>query len=111
MEKFASTVEYMDRFHDMMNVDPGPTLKAYRRALDNFYLSLPRLFRQAIGRGTCTHHSLLAVRLHVDDVLISFNPRSRAASSIRVSKHDGRNATRSVQRDPSPDHSLLFSMA
>ncbi len=83
MEEFFSEAEYTDRFHDELNVDPGPKIKRYRRALTLFYESLPRLFREAIGMQTCRYHGALARALYTDDVIMSFNYDCLIDSALR----------------------------
>lgn len=73
MEEFFSQVEYTHRFHDELNVDPGPKIKRYQKALELFYESLPVLFKQAIGNERCEYHQRLVKHLYTDDVVISFN--------------------------------------
>lgn len=73
MEEFFSQVEYTERFHQELKIDPGPRIKKYRRALDRFYAVLPQLFAAAIGDRTCPLHGQIAARLFVDDVVLSFN--------------------------------------
>lgn len=73
MEEFFSQVEYTDRFHNELNVDPGPKIKRYGKALDQFYRSLPMLFKSAVGDKQCDYHRRLAKLLYTDDVVMSFN--------------------------------------
>lgn len=73
MEEFFSQVEYTHRFHDELNVDPGPKIKRYQKALEAFYRSLPTLFMQAIGTQPCEYHQSLVGGLYTNDVVISFN--------------------------------------
>lgn len=73
MEEFFSQADYTDRFHQELTVDPGPKIKRYSNALELFYKSLPRLFKEAIGKKECTYHNQLAGLLTKDDVVISFN--------------------------------------
>src|SRR5665647_2228593 len=38
MEQFFSEADYTDRFHSELKVDPGPKIKRYRSALQDFYI-------------------------------------------------------------------------
>ena len=73
MEEFFSQVEYMDRFQRKVNISRGPTPGKYQNALNWFYCSLVVLLKQAIGEQTCEYHERLAVCLHTNDVILSFN--------------------------------------
>lgn len=73
MEHFFSQVEYMNRFHQEFNIDPGRKKIKYYRMLERFYRSLPILFNQAIGNESCEYHERLVDLLHTNDVILSFN--------------------------------------
>jgi len=72
MERFFSEADYTDRFHSELSVDPGPTVKRYRKALTDFHQVLPRLLRVA-ANAECDHHGVLASLLDAQDCVISFN--------------------------------------
>jgi len=72
MEQFFSEADYTDRFHHDLNVDRGPLVGRYGRALDDFLSVLPRMLEQTTC-GACSHHEAIASRLHVQDCIISFN--------------------------------------
>ena len=51
----------------------GPHLQSYRRAADDFYVSLTEILRTTCAGQTCLHHQAVVERLKVRDVIISFN--------------------------------------
>lgn len=72
MERFFSEADYTDRFHRDLNVDPGPIVKRYRLALQDFYHALPRLLDVSTA-ASCVFHGQLASLLHTQDCVLSFN--------------------------------------
>ena len=72
MEEFLSEVEYTDRFHTEFNIDPGPAVKRYQKALDNFHKVLPELLNDTCHQN-CSYHDKLAESLRTKDCVISFN--------------------------------------
>lgn len=72
MEDFLSEVDYTDRFHEEFNIDPGPKVKKYQKALENFHRVLPDLLNQTTS-GTCDYHEILAESLGTRDCVISYN--------------------------------------
>lgn len=72
MEQFFSEADYTDRFHQDLNVDPGPYVKRYARALDYFLQVLPRLLNRTT-LADCLYHQKLATLLHTQDCVITFN--------------------------------------
>lgn len=72
MEQFFSEADYTNRFHQDLNVDRGPTVKRYQKALNDFMKSLPILLERTTARN-CLFHEALASRLHAQDCVISFN--------------------------------------
>jgi hypothetical protein len=73
MEEFFAEVEYTDRFHRDFNVDRGPLVKRYKKALNKFMRVLPKLLIQTTSDRTCKYHETLASKLHTQDCIISFN--------------------------------------
>lgn len=72
MEQFLSEVEYTDRFHQEFNVDRGPIVKRYEKALGHFLAVLPEMFKRVCNEP-CYYHDLMAGALHTQDCVISFN--------------------------------------
>jgi hypothetical protein len=72
MEHFFSEADYTNRFHQELNIDKGPLIKKYEKALNNFYQALPKLLNITTS-DACEYHSLLASLLHTRDSVISFN--------------------------------------
>ena len=82
MEKFFSEADYTNRFHQELNVDRGPFVKRYQRALDNFMCVLPKILAETTSKE-CEHHKRLASLLHVQDCIISFNYDCLIDSALR----------------------------
>ena len=72
MEQFFSEADYTDRFHRELNVDPGPVVKRYGKALASFMKALLVMLEKTTS-DECEHHHLLAQRLHSQDCVITFN--------------------------------------
>jgi len=72
MERFFSEADYTNRFHHEMNVDPGPYVKRYQKALKDFLTVLPRLLH-ATAAQECRYHSALVEQLNTIDCVVSFN--------------------------------------
>lgn len=72
MEQFFSEADYTNRFHRELNVDQGPIVRRYERALKTFHLALSDLLEATTGTD-CEYHNLLAARLHSQDAVVSFN--------------------------------------
>lgn len=72
MEQFFSEADYTDRFHHDLNVDPGPYVKRYRSALNNFLSVLPAMLNLTTSEP-CDYHHQLAKSLYAKDCIISFN--------------------------------------
>ena len=72
MEQFFSEADYTDRFHNELNVDPGPNIRRYKKALDDFFHVLPQMLQMATS-DRCEYHAKLAESLHARDCIISFN--------------------------------------
>lgn len=73
MEEFFSQVDYTDRFHRELNIDPGPNVKRYEQALSDFMAVLPRLLHESIDGYSCSHHGELARALRASDCVLTFN--------------------------------------
>ena len=72
MEQFFSEADYTDRFHQELNIDPGPSVRRYRKALDDFLRVLPEMLNKTTS-AACEYHNRLASLLHAQDCVISFN--------------------------------------
>lgn len=72
MERFFSEADYTDRFHRVLNIDPGPVVKRYQKALQSFYFVLPKLLNSTTSTD-CKYHELIAKLLHAEDCVLSFN--------------------------------------
>lgn len=72
MEEFLSEVEYTDQFHEEFNIDPGPKVKDYQKALENFHYVLPEMLKKSCGEE-CKFHNKLAENLYTHDCVVSFN--------------------------------------
>jgi hypothetical protein len=84
MEQFFSEADYTDRFHKDMNVDRGRIVRKYGKAIDDFMTVLPRLLNLTTS-SSCTHHCLLAEKLHAQDCIVSFNYDCIMDSALRDS--------------------------
>jgi hypothetical protein len=73
MESFFSEVDYTNRFHRDLKVDPGPHVRRYETALDDFMRVLPRVFNESIRHRSCLWHAQLARALHTGDCVLSYN--------------------------------------
>jgi hypothetical protein len=73
MEEFFSQADYTDRFHSELNVDPGPHVRKYAAALEDFMVLLPRVLHASIGHHVCSHHAQLARALRAADCVITYN--------------------------------------
>jgi hypothetical protein len=82
MEKFFSESDYTDRFHKNLNVDPGPIVKKYQKALDAFFVVLPKLIEETTSEE-CDYHRVLADNLHARDSVITFNYDCLMDKSLR----------------------------
>lgn len=82
MEQFFSEADYTDRFHNELNVDRGPTVKLYHRALDDFFQVLPQMLQETTAKS-CEYHAKLASLLHARDCVISFNYDCLMDSALR----------------------------
>ena len=71
MEQFFSEADYTNRFHSELNVDVGPNIRRYQKALEDFFVVLPTMLRTTAAR--CDYHSALAGRIHTQDCILSFN--------------------------------------
>ncbi len=73
MEQFFSEADYTNRFHQELNVDPGPFVKRYQAALSNFMRVLPKMLGQQTTSQECQYHRRLASLLHTQDCVMTFN--------------------------------------
>ena len=72
MERLFSEADYTDHFHRDLNVDRGPFIRRYQRALEHFLSVLPQMLNHTTS-ADCAHHSLVASLLHTQDCVVSFN--------------------------------------
>jgi hypothetical protein len=72
MEEFLSEVDHTDRFHKEFNIDPGPVVKKYQKALNRFHKILPEILNSTCSKE-CEYHTQLAESLRTKDCVMSFN--------------------------------------
>lgn len=72
MEEFLSEVDHTDRFHKEFNIDRGPVVKKYQKALNRFHKILPELLNSTCS-NKCEYHAQLAESLRTKDCVMSFN--------------------------------------
>lgn len=72
MEQFFSQADYTNRFHSELNIDKGPRVKRYERALSHFHVVIAKVLSEAI-HGRCKYHECIAELLSAEDSILSFN--------------------------------------
>ena len=82
MEQFFSEADYTNRFHEELNVDRGPSVRRYNRALDAFLEVLPKMLISTTSEA-CEYHRIIAESLHAQDCIVSFNYDCLVDSALR----------------------------
>lgn len=84
MEQFFSEADYTHRFHSDLNVDVGPNVRRYQRALEDFFVVLPAMLNLTTHLP-CGFHSIIAGLSHTQDCFLSFNYDCLIDSALRDS--------------------------
>lgn len=82
MEQFFSEADYTNRFHSELNIDKGPRVRRYERALSDFYVVVARVLSTSTS-GTCDYHGRIAKLLSPGDSVLSFNYDCIMDSALR----------------------------
>lgn len=73
MENVFSQLIASDEISALPLRRPGPHIRSYKHAADQFYLALTELLRETCGERQCRFHETLIKRLQVGDTIVSFN--------------------------------------
>lgn len=73
MENVFSQLMASDEISSLPQRRRGPHLQGYRRAAEDFYVSLTELLETTCAGKICLHHNAVVERLKARDAIISFN--------------------------------------